>query len=78
MNCKLLNMFSCVLGSVSEATVSETAAELETVTGATQATLVIAKRQAPEMQEETCLVYRYGSSSTTIDVVREYFHLIDA
>ncbi|KAI7789803.1 premelanosome protein a [Triplophysa rosa] len=56
--------------SVSEATVSETAEDQETVTDATQATLVIAKRQAPEMPADTCLIYRYGSFSTTIDVVQ--------
>ncbi|KAA0708082.1 Melanocyte protein PMEL 115 kDa melanosomal matrix protein [Triplophysa tibetana] len=50
--------------SVSEATVSET------VTDATQPTLVIAKRQAPEMPADTCLIYRYGSYSTSIDVVQ--------
>ncbi|XP_056591605.1 premelanosome protein a [Triplophysa dalaica] len=49
---------------VSEATVSET------VTDPTQAALVIAKRQAPEFAEDTCLIYRYGSFSTTIDVVQ--------
>lgn len=72
MNGGIPDIFSCVLDRVSEATVSET------VTDATQATLVIAKRQAPEMAEDTCLIYRYGSFSTTIDVVRKYFKLTDA
>lgn len=50
--------------------------EAESVAGteATQAALIIAKRQAPEMPAETsCMVYRYGSFSTTLTVVREYF-----
>uniref|UniRef100_A0A671PM30 Melanocyte protein PMEL-like n=1 Tax=Sinocyclocheilus anshuiensis TaxID=1608454 RepID=A0A671PM30_9TELE len=47
------------------ATVSELEAE------ATQAALVIAKRQAPEMPAETnCMIYRYGSFSTTLTVVQ--------
>ncbi|XP_065098025.1 premelanosome protein a [Paramisgurnus dabryanus] len=56
--------------SVSEATVSEIAADLETVTEATQATLIIAKRQAPEMPAESCFIYRYGSFSKTVDIVQ--------
>nr|XP_055041080.1 premelanosome protein a isoform X1 [Misgurnus anguillicaudatus] len=56
--------------SVSEATVNEIAADLEAVTEATQATLIIAKRQAPEMPADTCFLYRYGSFSTNIDVVQ--------
>lgn len=53
---------------------SELEAELVAGTEATQAALVIAKRQAPEMPaEENCMIYRYGSFSTTLTVVREYF-----
>ncbi|XP_073681811.1 premelanosome protein a [Garra rufa] len=57
--------------SIPEATVSELEAELVAGTEATQAALVIAKRQAPEMSAETnCMIYRYGSFSTTLTVVQ--------
>ncbi|XP_027021193.2 premelanosome protein a [Tachysurus fulvidraco] len=37
----------------------------------TQAALSIAKRQAPEIPaEENCIIYRYGSFSSTLDVVQ--------
>ncbi|XP_026788587.3 premelanosome protein a [Pangasianodon hypophthalmus] len=37
----------------------------------TQAALVIAKRQAPEIPAEgNCMIYRYGSFSSTLDVVQ--------
>lgn len=56
---------------------SELEAELVAGTEATQAALIIAKRQAPEMPTETnCMIYRYGSFSTTLTVVREYFYLL--
>ncbi|KAI2644779.1 Melanocyte protein PMEL [Labeo rohita] len=57
--------------SIPEATMSELEAELVAGTEATQAALVIAKRQAPEMPAETnCMIYRYGSFSTTLTVVQ--------
>ncbi|XP_067243601.1 premelanosome protein a [Chanodichthys erythropterus] len=57
--------------SIPEAAVSELEAELVAGTEATQATLVIAKRQAPEMPAETnCVIYRYGSLSTTLTVIQ--------
>lgn len=56
---------------------SELEAEQVAGTEATQATLIIAKRQAPEMPAETnCVIYRYGSLSTTLTVIREYFFFI--
>uniref|UniRef100_A0A8C1Y6X5 Premelanosome protein a n=1 Tax=Cyprinus carpio TaxID=7962 RepID=A0A8C1Y6X5_CYPCA len=56
---------------IPDATVSELEAELVAGTEATQAALIIAKRQAPEMPTETnCMIYRYGSFSTTLTVVR--------
>ncbi|XP_051967657.1 premelanosome protein a [Xyrauchen texanus] len=57
--------------NVPEATVRGVAAEVEVeATEATQADLVIAKRQAPEMPEESnCMIYRYGSFFTTLNVV---------
>lgn len=35
-----------------------------------QVALVLAKRQAPELTEG-CMVYRYGSLATSVDVVRK-------
>ncbi|XP_059393967.1 premelanosome protein a [Carassius carassius] len=59
------------LTSIPEATVSELDVELVAGTETTQAALVIAKRQAPEMPAETnCIIYRYGSLSTTLTVVQ--------
>ncbi|XP_056323977.1 premelanosome protein a [Danio aesculapii] len=57
--------------SIPEAAVTELEAELVAGTEATQAALIIAKRQAPEMPADTsCMVYRYGSFSTTLTVVQ--------
>nr|AAI63448.1 Silva protein [Danio rerio]AAI63450.1 Silva protein [Danio rerio] len=57
--------------SIPEAAVTELEAELVAGTEATQAALIIAKRQAPEMPAEaSCMVYRYGSFSTTLTVVQ--------
>lgn len=47
---------------------AEVQAEVET--GAAQVALVVAKRQAPELTAD-CTIYRYGSLSTSLDVVRE-------
>ncbi|KAK2874635.1 hypothetical protein Q8A67_021788 [Cirrhinus molitorella] len=50
---------------------SELEAELVAGTETNQAALVIAKRQAPEMPAETnCMIYRYGSFSTTLTVIQ--------
>lgn len=35
-----------------------------------QVALVVAKRQAPELTAD-CMVYRYGSLATSVDVVRK-------
>ena len=35
-----------------------------------QVVLVVAKRQAPELTED-CMVHRYGSLATSVDVVRK-------
>ncbi|KAK7119846.1 hypothetical protein R3I94_021627 [Phoxinus phoxinus] len=57
--------------SIPEAAVSEAEAEPVAGTEETQAALVIAKRQAPEMPAETnCVIYRYGSFSTTLTVIQ--------
>ncbi|CAM4733094.1 unnamed protein product [Leuciscus chuanchicus] len=57
--------------SIPEAAVSESEAEPVAGTEETQAALVIAKRQAPEMPAETnCMIYRYGSFSTTLTVIQ--------
>ncbi|XP_017560251.1 premelanosome protein a [Pygocentrus nattereri] len=53
------------------ATQNEIVAVMEAGTEAPQVSLVIAKRQAPEMPAEgNCMIYRYGSFSTTLDVVQ--------
>ncbi|KAL6464799.1 hypothetical protein MHYP_G00271160 [Metynnis hypsauchen] len=53
------------------ATQNEIVAEVEAGTEAPQVSLVIAKRQAPEMPAEgNCMIYRYGSFSTTLDVIQ--------
>ncbi|KAI4887507.1 hypothetical protein NFI96_017084 [Prochilodus magdalenae] len=45
--------------------------EVDAGTEAPQVALVIAKRQAPEVAAEgNCMIYRYGSFSTTLDVVQ--------
>ncbi|XP_077060486.1 premelanosome protein a [Siphateles boraxobius] len=57
--------------SIPEAAVSESEAEPVAGTEETQAALIIAKRQAPEMPAETnCVIYRYGSFSTTLTVIQ--------
>ncbi|KAG1931103.1 melanocyte protein PMEL [Pimephales promelas] len=57
--------------SIPEAAVSEPEAEPVAGTEETQAALVIAKRQAPEIPAEAnCVIYRYGSFSTTLTVVQ--------
>uniref|UniRef100_A0A4W5LIE9 Premelanosome protein a n=1 Tax=Hucho hucho TaxID=62062 RepID=A0A4W5LIE9_9TELE len=51
---------------------SEVAAEAEIEADTeTQVTLVVAKRQAPELTAaNNCMIYRYGSFSTAVDVVQ--------
>ncbi|XP_056108406.1 premelanosome protein a [Rhinichthys klamathensis goyatoka] len=57
--------------SIPEAAVSEPEAEPVAGTVETQAALVIAKRQAPEIPAEAnCVIYRYGSFSTTLTVIQ--------
>lgn len=57
-----------VIPTTSPVTLSVLSAE---GTNETQAALNIAKRQAPEIPaEENCMIYRYGSFSSTLDVVR--------
>lgn len=46
----------------------EVQAEVET--DPAQIALVVAKRQAPELTAD-CMVYRYGSLATSVDVVRK-------
>ncbi|KAM8868538.1 premelanosome protein a [Synchiropus picturatus] len=50
-------------------TVAPAEPEVEGEAAPTEIALVIAKRQAPELTAD-CMVYRYGSLSTTIDVVQ--------
>eukprot|EP00063_Salmo_salar_P013354 XP_013988189.1 PREDICTED: melanocyte protein PMEL-like [Salmo salar] len=51
---------------------SEVAAEAEIESGTeTQVVLVVAKRQVPELTAtDNCMIYRYGSFSTSVDVVQ--------
>ncbi|XP_053508791.1 premelanosome protein a isoform X1 [Ictalurus furcatus] len=57
-----------VIPTTSPVTQNEIVAE---GTAETQATLIIAKRQAPEIPAEgNCMIYRYGSFSSTLDVVQ--------
>lgn len=59
-----------VIPTTSPVTQNEIAAE---GTDETQAALIIAKRQAPEIPAEgNCMIYRYGSFSSTLDVAREF------
>ncbi|XP_030634088.1 premelanosome protein a [Chanos chanos] len=62
-----------VLATAAPAAVNEIAAgvEVEAGTEAAPVALVVAKRQAPEMPADgNCMIYRYGSFSTTLDVVQ--------
>ncbi|XP_060766527.1 premelanosome protein a [Neoarius graeffei] len=75
-----------IVESVNEVTPNEVIAEAPVITDTAtvtqneivaegteepQAALVIAKRQAPEIPaEENCMIYRYGSFSSTLDVVQ--------
>ncbi|MGH0145114.1 UNVERIFIED_CONTAM: hypothetical protein FKN15_068006 [Acipenser sinensis] len=43
---------------------------VEAGTEAAEVPLIVAKRQAPAAAEESCLIYRYGSFSTGIDIVQ--------
>ncbi|KAM4613281.1 premelanosome protein a [Polymixia lowei] len=47
----------------------EAAVEIETDTEPAQVALVLAKRQAPELAA-SCMVYRYGSLSTSVDIIQ--------
>ncbi|KAK2821430.1 hypothetical protein Q7C36_020773 [Tachysurus vachellii] len=59
---------AAVIPTTSQTTQNEIVGE---GTEETQAALIIAKRQAPEIPaEENCIIYRYGSFSSTLDVVQ--------
>lgn len=53
-----------------EAVPAEDEIQAEVETDAAQVALVIAKRQAPELTAD-CMVYRYGSLATSVDVIRK-------
>lgn len=40
--------------------------------GATAEPLLLVKRQAPEAEPSGCVLYRYGSFSTELNIVREH------
>ncbi|KAK9529179.1 hypothetical protein VZT92_013292 [Zoarces viviparus] len=54
---------------VEEAVAAEGEVQAEVETDPAQVALVVAKRQAPELPAD-CMVYRYGSVATSIDVVQ--------
>lgn len=53
-----------------EAVAAEGEVQAEVETDPAQVALVVAKRQAPELTAD-CMVYRYGSLATSLDVVRK-------
>lgn len=61
--------------TVAAAAVNEIGAEVEVEAGteAAQVALVIAKRQAPEIlpADNGCTIFRYGSFSTDLQIVRK-------
>lgn len=58
-----------------EAVPAEGEVQAEVETDPAQVALVIAKRQAPEMPTD-CMVYRYGSLATSVEVVRKSMQLL--
>ncbi|XP_068576369.1 premelanosome protein a [Cebidichthys violaceus] len=54
---------------VEEAVAAEGEVQAEVETDPAQVALVVAKRQAPELPAD-CMVYRYGSVATSVDVVQ--------
>ncbi|MGH0185992.1 UNVERIFIED_CONTAM: hypothetical protein FKN15_019936 [Acipenser sinensis] len=57
-------------GTVAVEAGTMTAVAVEAGTEAAEVPLIVAKRQAPAAAEESCLIYRYGSFSTGIDIVQ--------
>ncbi|KAK6466954.1 melanocyte protein PMEL-like [Huso huso] len=57
-------------GTVAVEAGTMTAVAVEAGTVAAEVPLIVAKRQAPAAAEESCLIYRYGSFSTGIDIVQ--------
>lgn len=53
-----------------EAVPVEGEVEVEAETDAAQVPLIVVKRQAPELTAD-CMVYRYGSLATSVQVVRK-------
>ena len=67
-----LSSVSAELNEITAPADGEAAAEVEAGTEAAQVALVLAKRQAPELEANAgCMVYRYGSFSTALDVIGE-------
>lgn len=58
-----------------EAVPAEGEVQAEVETDPAQIALVVAKRQAPEMPTD-CMVYRYGSLATSVEVVRKSMQLL--
>ncbi|XP_066529154.1 premelanosome protein a [Hoplias malabaricus] len=67
----VVNEVTAAVPSNPPATVNEIIAEVDAGTETPQVALVVVKRQVPEIQAEgNCMVYRYGSFSTNLDVVQ--------
>lgn len=71
---RLCYLFACaVIPTTSPVTQNEIVSE---GTEQTPAALIIAKRQAPEIPADgNCMIYRLGSFSSTLDIVRKYKRL---
>ncbi|KAK1151354.1 melanocyte protein PMEL-like [Acipenser oxyrinchus oxyrinchus] len=57
-------------GTMTAVAVEAGTVAVEAGTEAAEVPLIVAKRQAPAAAEESCLIYRYGSFSTGIDIVQ--------
>lgn len=59
--------------SIADPTAGATAVSSGSATaGATAEPLLLVKRQAPEAEPSGCVLYRYGSFSTELNIVREH------
>ena len=67
---KCLSFFQSNRAGDEEAVAAEGEVQAEVEAEPAQVALVLAKRQAPELTAD-CMVYRYGSVATAVDVVRK-------
>ncbi|XP_015199523.2 premelanosome protein a isoform X1 [Lepisosteus oculatus] len=59
-----------VAPAASTTVLAEGGIQAVTATGAEDVVVVVAKRQAPETPANGCFIYRYGSFSTSVDVIQ--------